>query len=201
MVNARSILAVFTRREVLLPSFANAVCQFGVWAVVFGFLPLLAHQLGAGTIVVGLLMTTNLVANTAANFFSTVSVTARNQWVLLYGSFVLFAVGAVLAAAGSSIPLLFAATSLMGIANGIFFPILLGLSIEKVDLPHRSTAMGIHQAVYALGMFAGPWIGGILADALGIRVMFGIMAAFCLVAASVLSVLNGRRRTYGRGFP
>ena len=132
-------------------------------------------------------MTTNLVANTAANFFSTVAVTARNQRALLYGSFVLFAAGAVLAAAAGSIPLLFAATSLMGIANGIFYPILLGLSIEKVDLPHRSTAMGIHQAVYALGMFAGPWIGGILADALGIRAMFGIMAGFCLVVSSALA--------------
>ena len=38
--------------------------------------------------------------------------------------------------------------------------------------------MGIHQAVYALGMFAGPWIGGILSDALGIRAMFAIMAGY-----------------------
>ena len=193
-VTARSILTIFTRADVLLPSFASAVCQFGVWAVVFGFLPLLAHQLGAGTIAVSLLMTTNLVANTAANFFSTVAVTRRNRQALLFGSFVLFTVGAVLAAADRSILLLFAATSLMGIANGVFYPILLGLSIEKVDLPHRSTAMGIHQAVYALGMFAGPWIGGIIADALGIRAMFGIMAGFCLVVSSALAALNAGRK-------
>jgi MFS family permease len=191
-VNVRSIMAIFTRPDVLLPSFASAVCQFGVWAVVFGFLPLLAHQLGAGVISVGLLMTTNMVANTAANLFSTVFVTKENQRRLLFGSFALFAAGAVLAAVDRSIPLLFAATTLMGIANGIFYPILLGLSIERVDLPHRSTAMGIHQAVYALGMFAGPWIGGVIADALGIRAMFGIMAGFCLVVGSALAILNSR---------
>ena len=193
-VNARSVMAVFTRPDVLLPSFASAVCQFGVWAVVFGFLPLLARQLGAGVVVVGLLMTTNLVANTAANFFSTISVTKDNKRALLFGSFGLFAAGAVLAAVSRSVPLLFAATVLIGAANGIFYPILLGLSIEKVDLAHRSTAMGIHQAVYALGMFAGPWIGGILSDALGIRAMFAIMAGFCLVAASALSTLNLKAR-------
>jgi predicted MFS family arabinose efflux permease len=55
--------------------------------------------------------------------------------------------------------------------------------------------MGIHQAVYALGMFAGPWIGGIVADALGIRAMFGIMAGVCLAGAGALSILNGRRKT------
>jgi MFS family permease len=194
-VNARSIMTIFTRPDVLLPSFASAVCQFGVWAVVFAFMPLLAHQLGAGVIAVSLLMTTNLVANTAANFFSTVAVTKKNRSPLLYGSFALFAAGAVLAAVDRSIPLLFIATALIGVANGIFYPILLGLSIEKVDLPHRSTAMGIHQAVYALGMFAGPWIGGVLADALGIRAMFGIMAGFCLVGAGSLAAVNTARKS------
>jgi MFS family permease len=197
-VNVRSIMAIFIRRDVLLPSFASAVCQFGVWAVVFGFLPLLARHLGAGTIAVGLLMTTNLVANTAANFFSTVSVTKGNQRALLFGSFGLFAAGALLAALSPSVPFLFAATALIGAANGIFYPILLGLAIEKVDLAHRSTAMGIHQAVYALGMFAGPWIGGIIADALDIRAMFGIMAGFCLAASSVLSILNGKKARASR---
>jgi predicted MFS family arabinose efflux permease len=40
--------------------------------------------------------------------------------------------------------------------------------------------MGIHQAVYAIGMFAGPWLSGILADGLGLRPMFWITAAGCL---------------------
>jgi MFS family permease len=195
MVSVRSILTIFVRRDVLLPSFASAVCQFGVWAVVFAFLPLLARQLGAGEILVSLLMTTNLVANTAANIFSTFRVRKENQGLLLFGSFALFATGALLATVASSVPLLFAATSLMGIANGIFYPVLLGLSIERIDLSHRTTAMGIHQAVYAMGMFAGPWIGGMLSDALGIRAMFGIMAGFCVAVASPLVVLNQRRKT------
>jgi DHA1 family multidrug resistance protein-like MFS transporter len=189
-VSARSIMKIFARPDVLLPSFASAVCQFGVWAVVFAFLPLLARELGAGAILVSLMMTTNLVANTAANLFSTLGVKKTNQRPILFGSFAVFAAGAILAAAARSVPLLFAATSLMGIANGVFYPVLLGLSIEQVDSPHRTTAMGIHQAVYALGMFAGPWIGGMLADALGIRAMFGVIAGFCVAAASLLVVLR-----------
>jgi MFS family permease len=193
-VSPRSILGVFGRLDVLLPSFASAACQFAVWAVVFAFLPLFARRLGAGQITVSLLMTANLVANTAANLFSTLLVKKENQRPLLFGSFALFAAGAVLASVARSAPLLFAATSLMGIANGIFYPVLLGLSIERVDLPHRTTAMGIHQAVYALGMFAGPWIGGILADALGIRGTFEIMAAFCVAVPSLLVVLHPGRK-------
>jgi len=62
----------------------------------------------------------------------------------------------------------------------------MGLSIEQVDGARRSTAMGIHQSVYAIGMFVGPWMGGILADAVGIRWMFGSVAVFCLLATNIL---------------
>ncbi|MGA2481022.1 MAG: MFS transporter [Spirochaetia bacterium] len=188
-VSARSVISIFRRRDVLVPSFTNALCQFGVWALTFGFMPLLAQRMGASAVSIGLIMTLNIAANVAANLFATLAAN-RGGRVLLYGSFVLFSLGAVLAAFGQSIFLLFVSTVVMGLANGLFFPILLGLSIQGVDAAHRSTAMGIHQSVYAIGMFTGPWIGGIIADAVGIRTMFAIIAAFCLAAPSVLMVFN-----------
>jgi MFS family permease len=199
-VSARSILAVFARRDVLLPSFASAACQFGVWGIVFEFLPLLAHGVGAGDVSVSLLMTANLLANTAANLFTTLRVRRENQRASLFGSFGLFAAGALLACVSRSVGPMFAATCLMGIANGVFYPILLGLSIERVDLPHRTTAMGIHQAIYAMGMFCGPWIGGVISDWLGIRAMFAIMAGVSVFAASALTLGIPRgEATEGRG--
>ena len=186
MVSAKSILSIFGRRDVLIPSFTNALCQFGVWATTFGFMPLLARRAGADSVSVSLIMTLNIAANTAANLFATFLARRGGRGIYLYGSFATFAIGAVLAAAAHSIPLLFVSTVIMGLANGLFFPILLGLSIERVDAFHRSTAMGIHQSVYAIGMFTGPWIGGVLADAVGIRLMFVIVAAFSLAAPSVL---------------
>lgn len=189
-VNARSILAIFRRRDVLVPSFTNALCQFGVWAVTFGFMPLLARQMGAGAVATSLLMSLNIAANTAANLFATFIANRGGRRLLLHGSFAAFAAGAILAALSHSVPLLFVSTVVMGLANGIFFPVLLGLSIQRVDAGHRSTAMGIHQAVYAVGMFTGPWIGGVLADAVGIRGMFAIVAAFSLAAPSAFMTLQ-----------
>ena len=43
----------------------------------------------------------------------------------------------------------------------------------------RATAMGLFQAVYAIGMFTGPWLSGILADAIGLQPMFGIVGILC----------------------
>ncbi len=189
-VSARSVLAIFRRRDVLVPSFTNALCQFGVWAVTFGFMPLLARQMGASAVATSLLMSLNIAANTAANLFATFIANRGGRRLLLHGSFAAFAGGAILAALSHSVPLLFVSTVVMGLANGMFFPILLGLSIQRVDAAHRSTAMGIHQAVYAVGMFTGPWIGGILADAVGIRGMFAIVAAFSLAAPSAFMMLH-----------
>jgi len=189
-VTAGSILAIFRRPDVLLPSLTNALCQFGVWALTFGFMPILARRMGASAAATGLIMTLNIAANMAANLFATFIANKGGRLWLLYGSFAAFAGGAFLAATGLSLSLLFVSAVLMGLANGLLFPILLGLSIQRVDLSHRSTAMGIHQAVYAIGMFTGPWIGGILADAFGIRTMFGIVAVFCFVAPSVAITLN-----------
>jgi DHA1 family multidrug resistance protein-like MFS transporter len=57
----------------------------------------------------------------------------------------------------------------------------MGMSIVHVDEQERATAMGLHQAVYAIGMFAGPWLSGLLAEAIGIRAMFGVTAFFALI--------------------
>ena len=70
---------------------------------------------------------------------------------------------------------------LIGLGNGIGYPLCMGMSIEKVDGAERATAMGLHQAVYAIGMFAGPWLSGILANALGIQPMFAVTGAGALV--------------------
>lgn len=70
-------------------------------------------------------------------------------------------------------------------------PILMGMSIQKVQPSDRATAMGLHQGVYAIGMFAGPWLSGIMADAMGIQPMFAVTAGLCLAFGLIgLKFLN-----------
>jgi len=70
--------------------------------------------------------------------------------------------------------------SVVLLAQGLSYPVLMGLSIQYVADAERATAMGLHQAVYAIGMFGGPWLSGLLADAMGIRLTFGVTAFICL---------------------
>ncbi len=48
--------------------------------------------------------------------------------------------------------------------------------------------MGLHQAIYAIGMFLGPWMSGIVAQWIGIRPMFDATA----VGALALGFLGTR---------
>ena len=187
-----SILAVFSRRDVLAPSFAGAVLQFGNWAVVFSFLPLLAKQVGASDVATGLLVSLAVVAGALSNLVTTFIVNRIEMRATLIASFALLAGGIFLAALAQSVGLLFVSTIVIGIATGFGYPALMGLSIQRVETDRRTTAMGIHQAVYSIGMFAGPWIGGIIAEHMGIRTMFAMTAAFCFVGASLLVMLYPR---------
>ena len=73
---------------------------------------------------------------------------------------------------------------LLGVGLGIAYPVLMGMSIEYVSDAERATAMGLHQSVYAIGMFAGPWLSGILAAKMGIQPMFGV-TAFAVLALGI----------------
>jgi MFS family permease len=101
-------------------------------------------------------------------------------------SFVLLNGGMGILAFASTLPMVFVAQALMGLATSIGYPTLMGMSIEYVDDAERATAMGLHQSVYAIGMFAGPWLSGILADAVGLQSMFGVVG----IAGLVIGILG-----------
>ena len=106
---------------------------------------------------------------------------------LVYLAFFLLSAAIGGAALAPSMAALFFVPILIGLSSGIAYPVLMGLSIRYVTEAERTTAMGLHQAVYAIGMFSGPWLSGLLADAIGIRPMFGVTAFFCLALGLVMN--------------
>jgi MFS family permease len=74
-----------------------------------------------------------------------------------------------------------------GVGFGLSSPLLMGLSIRAVPSEERATAMGAFQAVYSIGMLAGPWSAGWLADVAGLGSVF--IAAGLLALGSFAFVL------------
>jgi len=184
----QSIGRLILRRDVLLPALLNAVMQYAIWTTTFGFMPILAEQLNATDVAKSMMVSMNLLVVTLGNLVATTIVNRIGARRLVQASFVIICAGIGGAALVANLPLLFVAQACIGLATGIGYPILMGMSIEHVSDAGRTTAMGLHQAVYAIGMFVGPWLSGMLADAVQIRPMFGITAAVTLTLGLLVSL-------------
>ncbi len=175
------------RRDVLLPAILAALSQYVEYTTIFGFIPILAEELGGGAIAVSMLVSLHLGMNLLGNLTASLLVNRMGAQRLVYMSFGVMAVAVGAAALTPTLALLFVIQFFMGLTQGINYPVLMGLSIRYVGEAERTTAMGLHQAVYAIGMFAGPWLSGMLANAIGLRPMLGVTAAACLILGWLLT--------------
>jgi MFS family permease len=171
---------LISRRDVLLPAVLSALAQYVNWGVTFGFLPVLARQLGGTDVTQSVLASMHLGLATVGSLVVATIASRIGPRRLVYSGFALLSLGVGIAALASSLPLVFVAQFCIGLSMGVSYPVLMGMSIENVVEANRTTAMGLHQAVYAIGMFAGPGLSGVLADAIGIQPMFGVTAFGCL---------------------
>jgi len=188
-VSAVSIWHLFTRRDVLIPTLLGTVSQYANWAATFGFVPILASQLGASGVTLSLLLSLNVGLITAGNLAATTLVNRLGPRRLVYLSLSLTAGGIAVAAGAPTLAVLFAGQLCIGLGQGMGSPTLMGLSIRHVDETQRTTAMGLHQAIYATGMFGGPALSGVIADAIGIRPMLGVTAGVAIVLGVLLTRL------------
>jgi MFS family permease len=172
--------SLITQPDVLLPALLAALSQYANWAITFSFMPVLARQLGATDVTQSALMSMHTGVVILGSLLATAIVNRVGARRLVYLGFVLLSAGIGGEALAPSLSLLFVSQFCVGLAQGISYPVLMGMSIEHVADAERTTAMGLHQAMYAIGMFGGPAVSGRLADAIGIRPMFGITAFFCL---------------------
>ncbi len=186
------LLRLFVRKSVLLPSLLAAINQYTLFGISLGFMPVLAGQLGAGDVTLGFLATVNLLFFLLGNLTATSSSSRLRSETLVLASYLLFAAAIVAAALARKVPLLFICQGCLGVAHGIGYPVLMGMTIRDIPPQQRTAAMGLHQSVYAAGIFIGPWASGALAEALGIRPMFGITAGLVLVLGCSGSIVLSR---------
>jgi MFS family permease len=195
-LSLKAVAKLVVRKDVILPTCVSIMVHYGDWGVTFGFLPILAHQMGMGDVAKSMLIGTNIMGITAATLLNTLVLKRGGHIRILLSGALLFFFGIMLIAFSPSRGYLFAGTGCMGFAFGIVYPILVGMSIQKVERSQRTTAMGIHQAFYAIGMFTGPWLTGIIADYLDIRPTFFLTAGFYLILVLLfLYLLNKNERS------
>jgi MFS family permease len=81
--------------------------------------------------------------------------------------------------------LLYLSQAIGGFARGLVLPLLMGLSIKLFPDDKRSTAMGIFQAIYGLGMFGGPVLAGALSSTYNLAMGFWVTGMIGLAGAGL----------------
>ena len=190
----RGLVRLLARRDVFVSSLLNTIGQYTLMASIWGFIPILAQRMGAGNVQISLLVTVHIVFIILGSLIASRHARFVKGRGMLTISFVLMAAGIGLAALAPSLMWIFAAQVIHGFSIGLSYPVLMGLAIENVPADERSTALGLHQSIYAIGLFAGPWLSGILADSFGIQPMFAITALACLMLGvlGVRWLFNGK---------
>ena len=89
--------------------------------------------------------------------------------------------GVILTFLADSLTMLRISQMMVGFAVGICEPLLMAVSIQHLSPAEKPAALGFHQTVYAVGMFTGPFLSGLLAGWLGLKVMFLVTAIILLI--------------------
>ncbi len=187
-----------SRRDVMLPSLLQALLHTADFATTYTFIPILARQIGASDVLISSLLSFDLVVGLIGNSISAALANRFGSRVMALASILLLAVGAGGVAIASSIVMVFAIQFCIGLGFGIGYPLLLGLSIREVDESQRTTAMGLHQSVYSLGMFLGPWLSGTLAVLIGVKPMLAVIATgILLLGIAGSTALQGKSTPAG----
>jgi MFS family permease len=172
----RSLLGV-VRSSLLLRVSAIAITfQFVTFGVSFGFLLVYAENLGASKSVVGYITTAGLIAAVVGTATSAWMVRRWGPTLTVLIAVIATLFSLVLMTATTDLAALGSLQILNGYARGLTNTVLISMALSSAPAALRATAMGSYQALYAIGMLAGPAISGTVADTFGIEMVFWVSA-------------------------
>lgn len=193
----RSLLAVASRRRLLLIAIITSLSQFAVFATTYGFLTIHATDIGASKSQLGLLMfIINSCQTIAMLLTGTVIAPMIGYKAAVTTAYCGIACATFITPSIHNIPFLFVVQGAGALIRGLAYPILMGLAIQGIPKEEKATSMGFFQAVYAIGMFAGPAIGGFIGEAFGLRSIF-ICAGIVYLVAAGLAISTVPKRAEG----
>ncbi len=184
-ITTSQLLSVAKDKTLILVSVLAILTQFMTFATTFGFTPLAAKELGANSYQLGLLLTlTSLPAILSGALSGSFFGKRFGEKNVIVIGFIITAATIMIIPFAKSLEILFISQIVGGFTKGALFPLLMGMSIKKIERNKRASAMGFYQAIYSIGMFAGPIIVGISTDLISLKLGFiftsfiGVLGAF-----------------------
>ncbi|KKI93515.1 MFS transporter [Bacillus sp. SA1-12] len=174
----------------LLSALANAV----LFITMFGFTPTYALNIGATKESLIILVFSFMVPHAIAPIITGRYLLNRyHKWSILIVGFLGTFVFTSIIPFVSNLQWLYVTQALNGYAQGMTIPLLMGMAIQTISLSKRATAMGLFQAIYALGIFLGPFVAGMFSQMVNFSAVFYLAGAVGLIGM-MLSIAWGRKQ-------
>tara|TARA_A100001015_G_scaffold9980_1_gene12093 strand:+ start:927 stop:2081 length:1155 start_codon:yes stop_codon:yes gene_type:complete len=146
--------------------------QFITFSVNFSYFPIYLNVLGFSDSIVG-----NVVAfYTLASFIGTISspklIKRFGLWKIFIFSAFLIGATTLMTPFIENLILLILLRLIGGIGGGIIFSSCMSTIVRGFQENYQASAMGIFQAVYAIGMFLGPILSGIIGSQINLESVF-----------------------------
>ncbi|MCL6633119.1 MAG: MFS transporter [Alicyclobacillus herbarius] len=162
----------------LLAIFGQSV----TFTTMYGFTSLAAVHIGASKAALSVLTLATTLPNAVAGYVGgTYFVRWFGERVTVSAGFICAALATAVVPVVHTLLVLMLTQAVNGFAQGVLIPILMGLSIRAVPENRRATAMGFFQAIYSIGMCAGPFVSGWLGQWLGLSGVFWFTACVSVI--------------------
>ena len=184
-IPVRELITVFKNKRMLVFALLSLVQQGIVLTTAMSFTTQHIQKLGADGTQIGICSIIYILVGVVSAFFC-----SSKLFIRLGGKRLIPAVHIGLTAYCILLPLtvsvwqVYLAQILAGLSQGISFSLCNGESVAEIPPGKRSTAMGVFQAIYALGMTTFPILCGKISSSYSMATSYYFLAVLC--AGSVL---------------
>ena len=180
----RELLEVFKDVSVLVPAVLAIVLQMLMQGTAFSFTSDVARSIGANAVEIGVSSCLFTATQIGAVFFLNSSWAGKqDRKNMVAAGFLLYTLYCLMVGFAPNMILMYAAQIIGGFANAVLTSVLMASCIAYVAPEKKSTAMGLYQAIYGIGMTIGPVIMGSFVDWSGYGGAFSLFALCALAAA------------------
>jgi MFS family permease len=199
-IHTKDLLSVCKIKRLWLFSILALIQQGIQLTTAMSFTNQILKDLGASNGLVGLSSVIYMVSAVGFSAFASTFLCCKKGprfWIPII--FVIVSVYCILVPSAKNISELLILQILPGMSTGILFSYVTSEAMCQIPAEKRSTAMGLFQAVYALGMTSFPIFTGTLASAYSIRCGYLVLAGIALIGTVVSIVYysnKGSRNEY-----
>ena len=191
-VNLKELASVMKEPSLLKVAILSIIAHSIIFSTMFGFTSNYAFQIGFKASELTLIVFAFMIPHAIATLFmGSVLVPKLGEWRSLLTAYSLASIFTIMIPFVETKGLFLVVQGFSGFALGLIFPLLLSMSIAKIGIEKRATAMGAYQALYAIGIFAGPFFAGIFNSKFGIEAGFYFVGVLGLIA-TILVIIWGK---------